>query len=199
MNKIQKILLSLNIITVATFAWYFGASLNYEFLAYVLVIALVSLFMFSTLKYNKFSNGIILGITTWMILHMLGGAIRIDEGVLYAYKIFPLFDGGGDFYILKYDQAVHAFLYGVISLIFLHLIRNIINIKTHKRLVAFVAIFAAAGFSILNEIVEFLAVVNLPETGVGGYHNTVLDLIFNLAGAATFVMLYYFFRLRDDA
>ena len=35
-----------------------------------------------------------------------------------------------------------------------------------------------------------LAVVTLPETGVGGYHNTVLDMIFNLLGAALAVTIY---------
>jgi putative membrane protein len=57
-------------------------------------------------------------------------------------------------------------------------------VRSHKVLIAAIAIFAAAGFSIINEIIEFLAAVNLPETGVGGYENTVLDMIFNLTGAA---------------
>ena len=101
---------------------------------------------------------------------------------------FHFFDGGGDFYILKMDQVIHAFLYGVIGLMFYHLLREIIGIKSHTILVAAIAIFAAAGFSIINEIVEFLAEVNLQNTGVGGYHNTVLDMIFNLTGAAVAVI-----------
>lgn len=198
MNKIQKLLLLSNILIIAIFAWYFGRSLNYEFLAYVLVIALVTLFIFGTLKYTKLSNGIILGITIWMLLHMLGGAVQVGDGVLYAYKISPFFDGGGDFYILKYDQIVHGFLYGVIGLIFLHFLRNILKVRTNIWLVAFIAIFASAGFSIINEIVEFLAVVNLPETGVGGYHNTVLDLIFNLSGSALFVITALMLRKNNN-
>jgi len=67
-------------------------------------------------------------------------------------------------------------------------LREVVVIKTHTVFIAATAVFAAACFSIINEIVEFLAVVNLPETGVGGYHNTVLDMIFNLGGAALAVL-----------
>lgn len=188
MSKIQKILLGINILITVLFGIYYSSSLNFEFIAYVIAIAAITAFFFGTLKYTKFSTGILLGITIWAVLHMLGGSIETKDGVLYAYKILPIFDGGGDFYILKFDQVVHAFLYGVVGLIFLHLIREILGIKTNKWLVAFIAIFASAGFSIVNEVIEFTAVVLLPETGVGGYYNTVLDLIFNLLGSAIAVV-----------
>ena len=38
------------------------------------------------------------------------------------------------------------------------------------------------GMGALNEVVEFMAVLNAPETGVGGYFNTALDLTFNMLG-----------------
>jgi len=184
LTKTQKILLSINIAVIIGFSWYYLQALNYEFFAYAITIAVVTVALFSTLKWTRFPNGIIVGVTIWGLMHMLGGSIMTADGVLYAWRILPIFDGGGEFYILKFDQVVHAFLYGVVGLMFLHTLQNIIGIKDRRTLVAFIAIFAAAGFSIINEIVEFLAVVNLPETGVGGYHNTVLDMIFNLAGAA---------------
>jgi len=188
MNNKQKLLLGVNIAVVVGFGWYYLQSANYEFLAYAGTIALVALVLFGTLKWTRFSTTILVGITIWGILHMLGGSVMTSDGVLYAYRIFPFFDGGGEFYILKFDQIVHAFLYGVVGLMFLHTLQNIIGIKDRVALVAFTAIFAAAGFSIVNEIIEFLAVVNIPETGVGGYHNTVLDMIFNLAGAMIAVL-----------
>ncbi len=187
LTKPQKILLALNVLVMISFAWYYGKSLNFEFMAYVLVIGFITTALFTTLKYTKFSNGIILGITVWALLHMLGGSVMTSDGVLYAYKIFPFFDGGGEFYILKFDQVVHAFLYGVVGSMFFHLLRNVVCVKNNLWFIALVAIFASAGLSIINEVLEFIAVVILPETGVGGYHNTVLDLIFNLGGAAVFV------------
>jgi putative membrane protein len=184
----QKLLLTTNVLIVLGFGWYFLQALNYEFVAYAVTIAVVTALLFGTLRWTRFSTGIILGVTIWGVLHMLGGSVMTSDGVLYAWRMIPIFDGGGEFFILKFDQFVHAFLYGVVGLMFLHLLREVVGIKTHSVLIATIAIFAAAGFSILNEIVEFLAVVTLPETGVGGYHNTVLDMIFNLGGAVVAVI-----------
>lgn len=195
---VQKMLLMANILIIIGFGSYFLKSLNFEFLAYVGLITLITFVLFGTLNKTKFSNGIIFGITFWAFLHMLGGSLMTPDGVLYAYRIYPFFDGGGDFYILKMDQIVHAALYAVVGLMFFHLLRNYVGVKSNIGLVAAVAIFASAGFSILNEIVEFLAVVILPETGVGGYYNTVLDLIFNLAGAAIAVILKVIFIKRRE-
>jgi hypothetical protein len=188
LTKAQKTLLGLNIAVVLGFGWYFLQALNYEFVAYAVTIAIVTAALFGTLRWSRFSNGIIVGVTIWGILHMLGGSVMTSDGVLYAWRIIPIFDGGGEFFILKYDQVVHAYLYGVVGVMFLHLLREVVGIRNHLPLIAATAIFAAAGFSIINEIVEFLAVVNIPETGVGGYHNTVLDMIFNLGGALVAVL-----------
>jgi len=49
------------------------------------------------------------------------------------------------------------------------------------------------GAGALNEIVEFVATVLVPETNVGGYYNTALDLVFNAAGALV-AGLYIFFK-----
>jgi hypothetical protein len=193
LTRTQKALLGLNIVIVLGFSWYYLQALNYEFLAYAGTIAIVTVLLFGTLRWTRFSTGIIFGVTLWGLLHMLGGSVQTVDGVLYAYRIFPFFDGGGDFYILKMDQVVHAFLYGVIGLMFYHLLTKIIGVRSHIALVAGIAIFAAAGFSIINEIVEFLAEVNLQNTGVGGYHNTVLDMIFNLVGAAIAVTIKVIF------
>jgi putative membrane protein len=177
----------MQVLIVLFFGTYYLRALNFEFLAYVGTIVLVTAVLYGTLRYTAFPTAVLAGITLWSLLHMLGGSVPTHDGVLYAYRIYPFLDRGGDFYILKMDQVIHAFLYAVVGLMFLHLIRRFIG-TAHPWFIAFVAAFAAAGFSVLNEIVEFLAAVNLPQTGVGGYENTVLDLIFNLAGALLAVL-----------
>ncbi len=189
-TKNQLIILAINAISVLSFGSYYLRELNYEFIAYAVSIILVITILYSTLYITKFPTYLLAGVTIWGILHMMGGSVQTADGVLYAYKIYPFFDGGGDFYVLKMDQLIHAYLYGVIGLMFFHLLRNVVGIKTHKIFIAVVAIFAAAGFSIINEIVEFWAAVNIPGNGVGGYENTVLDLIFNFSGAAIAVITY---------
>ena len=59
-----------------------------------------------------------------------------------------------------------------------------------------VIIMAGLGVGALNEIVEFTAVVLAPETGVGGYNNTSLDLVSDLIGAIL-AMGYIKFKKGD--
>jgi len=47
----------------------------------------------------------------------------------------------------------------------------------------FLCAIGSMGLGALNEIVEFIAMILVPETNVGGYLNTALDLVANLAGA----------------
>lgn len=182
-TKAQWVLLAINIVSVVLFGAHFVRAGNAEFIAYAISIVVIVGALYATLHISRFPTHIIAGITLWGIMHMMGGSVQTADGVLYAWRIYPFFDGGGEFYILKYDQFVHAFLYGVVGLMFLHLLREVVAIKTHRVFIAIVAVLAAAGFSIINEMIEFGAVVTLPETGVGGYYNTVLDMIFNFAGA----------------
>lgn len=179
----QRWVLIINLLIVVGFGYFYFQSANYEFLAYVGTIVVVMGVLLGTIKYTKFPTYILLAVTFWGLLHMLGGSLMTPDGVLYAYRIFPFFDGGGDFYILKMDQVIHAYLYGVVALMFLHLLRGVLMVKGNHFLVSCVAIFAATGFGVLNEIVEFWAAMNIPDNGVGGYENTVLDLIFNFSGA----------------
>ncbi|NIP97158.1 MAG: hypothetical protein GWO24_28490 [Akkermansiaceae bacterium] len=50
---------------------------------------------------------------------------------------------------------------------------------------------AGMGFGALNEVVEFIAVLVLPETNVGGFYNTGWDLVYNLLGSLVAVSIIY--------
>ena len=54
-----------------------------------------------------------------------------------------------------------------------------------------VIVMAGLGVGAFNEIVEFTATALVPETGVGGYLNTSLDLVADFFGAmiAWFVVI----------
>lgn len=54
---------------------------------------------------------------------------------------------------------------------------------------AIVVVMAGLGVGAFNEIVEFIITVILPDTGVGGYINTSLDLVADAIGAIG-AMLY---------
>lgn len=197
-TSFQIALLAFNVSYIVWFGLRYIQAINYEFMAYAVLLVAIFGLLYLTLHITKFPTYIVAGLTLWGLFHMMGGTLQTADGVLYAYRIFPLFDGGGDFYILKMDQVVHAFLYGVVALMFLHLLREIVGIKTHPVLIAFVAIMASTGFSVINEILEFTAVLALPETGVGGYYNTMLDMVFNMTGAIVAVVGYNLLKRQKN-
>lgn len=187
----EKAILAFTAFYTAVFAFYYIHHFNIEFVGYVGVIVVIFALLYGTLDKTKLPSYILAGISLWGLLHMMGGSIQTADGVLYAWRIYPFYDGGGEFFILKFDQVVHAYLYAVVALLFLHLLRNYFGNRHSQILIAFIAINAALGVSAINEIIEFIAVLTVPDNGVGGYFNTVLDIVFNFTGALLAVVGYY--------
>ena len=113
---------------------------------------------------------------------MLGGGVPVGDSVLYGVQLID-FVNNGEFTILKYDQVVHAFGFGVSTLVAHHLLVRRWRPEASKALLYALAAGVGMGLGTINEIVEFIAVLSFPETGVGGYINTSLDLIANMVGA----------------
>jgi Predicted membrane protein (DUF2238) len=184
--------LALWVVTAGYLFWggvYFIQDFNLEFVIYVGVIVAILGTVFSTVSYTKFPLWQLWLLSLWGLLHVLGGAVQTLDGVLFAYKVYPLLDLGGDFYILKYDQIVHMYLYGVVALMAYHLFTT--KWRDAKGwLVALAAVLTSLGVSSLNEIMEFLIAVTIERNGVGGYENAMLDLIFNLSGAIIAIGVY---------
>jgi putative membrane protein len=167
---------------------YFLRDLNLEFVIYVAVIVAIFAGVFATLRSTQFPVWMLWLLSIWGLMHVAGGAVQTVDGVLFAYKIYPFLDWGGDFYILKYDQVVHAYLYGLVAVMAYHTLRVPLGIKGHTFLVALAATMISLGISGLNEIMEFLIAVSIERNGVGGYANAMIDLIFNLGGAVVGVL-----------
>ena len=178
---------------------YFLQDFNLEFIIYVGVIITLVAAVLLTTSYTNFPQWLLWLFSLWGLMHVLGGAVHVGKGVLFGYHIYPFLNLGGDFYILKYDQVVHFYLYGVVAMMAYHLLRNILEIKNHTKLVVMFAVMASVGVSALNEIMEFLISVMVEDNGVGGYENSMLDLIFNLSGALVMTGVFAFFsRHRDN-
>jgi uncharacterized membrane protein YjdF len=122
---------------------------------------------------------------------MAGGGLTVGDGVLYSYVLLPLV-GNGELVLLKYDQLVHFFGFGVATLVLWHVLRrNFPALDGTKTIYAF-AVLGSMGLGVLNELIEFTAVLAFPDTNVGGYFNTALDLAFNTLGALTAAVLAAF-------
>ncbi|MES2748869.1 MAG: DUF2238 domain-containing protein [Patescibacteria group bacterium] len=168
---------------------YFLKDFNNEFVIYVAVIVAIFIGVFSTLRKTLFPVWMLCLLSIWGLMHVAGGAVQIGDHVLFAHRIYPFLDYGGDFYILKYDQVVHAYLYGLVALMAHHTLRVPLKVTGHVFLVGLAAAMISLGISGLNEIMEFLIAVTLEENGVGGYENAMLDLIFNFSGAVLALLL----------
>lgn len=160
---------------------YFMIMKNYEFLIYAATLTiLIGLLAWADRKL-QFLPIAKWGFLIWMILHMAGGSIFIGKTRLYDLILIPLI--GEPYSVLKYDQFVHFFCYLVMTALIFSVLK-MISVPSPNRFV-FILILVLAGSSVgaMNEIIEFAAVVFFGSTGVGGYHNTCIDLIMNLSGA----------------
>jgi hypothetical protein len=184
MNKKEKTLAIIFHMVILFFVIIYIKQQNYEFMFYsVEAVILFWVLMFAHKTY-KFPFVILIGFLIWLVSHMLGGT-TINGAFVYGVMLFNLI--GDPYYILKYDQLIHFYCYVVFGGIMYFILKK--HCKKITGMSIFIAITAALGIGALNEIFEFSMVVLMPNTGVGGYYNIALDLVFNFAGAIVGVLL----------
>lgn len=192
-------LILFNLVYVTAFAIYYLTVKNYEFLWYVAILLFFLILILTTLKRTRFDGVILWGLSLWGLMHMAGGGVRVGERVLYALPIIHLF-GTGESLVLKFDQFVHFFGFGVATIVFYHLLRPYLNqggTAINWVVLYPLIVLGGMGLGALNEIIEFIAVVAFGQTGVGGYWNTALDLVFNMLGAiGAVVFIHFYYRRR---
>ena len=181
LSKRELPILFVNLIYIPVFTFIALSRTNYEFLLYVGVILVVAAWILWKQRSVQFDRTILWGLTIWGLMHMAGGNIHVRGDVLYSLQLFPLVSA--PFHILRYDQVVHTFGFGVVTLVGYHVLRSYLREPLQQWwALALLIVLIGSGVGAINEIVEFIAVLTVPETGVGGYHNTMLDLVFNLIG-----------------
>jgi hypothetical protein len=181
MDKKHIILLAINLAFLIGFGFSFLMNLNYEFLVYVGVIIFFLVLIGLSLRKVDYTFGTLVGLTLWSALHLAGGGIYIGEERLYDIILFRISD---KYPIWRYDQLVHIWGFGASTLLGFSLLRKLL-VKPVKASVplSIILIMTGLGFGALNEILEFIVSQAVPESGVGGYINTSLDLCSNLIGA----------------
>jgi len=182
LKKGQLPIFFVNACALAGFTILFASRKNYEFLLYIGVIIFFLGLIVGTNKKVDYPNGVLWGLTAWALLHMSGGGLYIGEVKLYEIILIPISE---KYSIFRFDQFVHIVGFGVATLVMYYLLKPLLK-PGLDRWVALSIVVAMAGLGVgaLNEIVEFAATVLVPETGVGGYINTSLDLVSDLVGAA---------------
>ena len=189
------ILIIFNLAYLIPFTIYYAFIRNYEFIWYIFVLVFFFVLILLTLKKSNFDLPILWGLSIWGMLHMAGGGITIKGDVLYNFVIIELFYLG-DNAIFKFDQLVHMWGFGVTAFVAFHLMKPYLNNRANYKVIYPLVVAVAMGAGALNEIVEFIAVVIYPETNVGGYYNTAVDLISNTIGAIIAVIIIHLKRLK---
>lgn len=130
--------------------------------------------------------GTIWGLSLWGLAHLAGGLMAVppawsrgQASVLYDVWLVPGF--------VRYDQLVHAAGFGITTwLCWQGLRASVVHARGGTLYPTFGLLFLCAlsgmGLGALNEVVEFIAVLTVPNTNVGGYVNTGWDLVFNAMG-----------------
>jgi len=172
---------------VAGFTVWFLWRGNYEFIWYVLTMLGLIALAARGLRKAEFPAALLWALSLWGLAHMAGGGVPVGDGVLYSWVILPLV-GSGELTILKYDQVVHAYGFGVTAWMLWHLLVRHFPATAGTATALTYPALGAMGLGAVNEIIEFLAVLAVPDTNVGGYYNTALDLVFNAAGAIVAVL-----------
>ena len=164
---------------------------NYEFLLYIGVVVLLMGVVWVVHGRVALTSGALWCLSIWGLAHMAGGLVIVPEGwpvmgtnrVLYSLWLIP--DQ------LKYDHVVHAYGFGVTTWVCWQGMRAALGGMAHRvrPTLGLMVLCAAAGlgFGALNEVIEFMATLLVPETNVGGYLNTGWGLVANLFGATVAV------------
>jgi uncharacterized membrane protein YjdF len=186
------------LIYVSGFTVWFLLRGNTEFVVYVATMLLLIGLVARSRRSAAFPLPMLWALSFWGLAHMAGGGVIVDGKVLYALRLIPM-AGSGELTILKYDQVVHAYGFGVTAWLLWHvLVRNFPTTRGSRTSYVF-PVLASMGLGATNEIIEFTAVLMVPHTNVGGYFNTALDLVFNALGAVLAMILIAWFDRRHLA
>ncbi len=181
-------ILAFTLAYIAAFAVRFFGRGDFEFIWYIATMLALIALAGLTLNRSRLPAPILVALSVWGLAHMAGGGVPVGDGVLYSAVLLPI-AGSGELTVLKYDQAVHAYGFGVAAWTLWAILDRAHPFLRGTWSILVYPALAAMGLGAVNEIIEFVAVLSVPDTNVGGYLNTALDLVFNAFGAIVAMLL----------
>ncbi len=161
---------------------------NGEFIFYIAIMLVLIAVMSLVHSRVKLTTGLLWAFSAWGLAHMAGGLTPLpagwpyngDHAVLYSLWFIPD--------LLKFDHIIHAYGFGITTWLCWHILSTALRQPDGEPVhptFGMLTLCAAAGmgFGALNEVLEFIAVLTIPNTNVGGYENTAWDMVSNLVGS----------------
>lgn len=161
---------------------------NWEFLGFHIPFFLLFILIVTIIqKRVGFPRGLQWGLALWGAIYLAGSLIQLPDGLLYEGSDKVLYSWWIIEDRLKYDHVVHGFGFGIATWLCWEALRSSIFHRFGRKLYPSVgtitiAVLGGMGLGAINELIEFLAMLNLESNNVGGYHNTGWDLVANLVG-----------------
>jgi len=185
-------LFTLSFLLVA--AYFAFTQQNWEFVYYIVVVVLLAGLAIIVHSRVGFTKGLLWSLSLWALMHMVGGLMPVptgwpiegDKAVFYSWWIVP--------HLLKYDHLAHAYGFGIATWACWQAVRKITCCTKPTAGLLLISVLVGMGLGSFNEVVEFFAVLLIPQTNVGGYVNTGWDLVSNMVGAVIAAMLIWVFR-----
>jgi len=175
--------------TLITFGIYCIQTQNYEFLVYIIMITGLTWGMLKVNTRYDMPQYIFWCLAVWAFLHLSGGTVYFNEVRLFDWILLPL---SSTYPILRYDQILHMFAYGILTYVLHKILRPYFpNNKKGDHILIITLLAMGLGFGALYEILEFFTTVFIENHGVGGYVNNSLDLVFDFLGALIAVCMIF--------
>lgn len=184
-TKTEWGILIFNLLFLAYFIIYFAADQNWEFTIYSVFVGVVIWLMVKLHMKYQFSTTVLIGATISHVLHKFGRYLIIDGGILYQWEVI---EG-----VLRFDKVLHFWNILVFTIVGFYLLKPYIKTIEKKRVLSLILFLFGLGIGTFWEMFEFSVVATQIQTGVGGYFNTMGDIVANTLGALVAV-LYLNFR-----
>ena len=131
-------------------------------------------------KKYRFSTFVLVGVTIAHVLHKMGRYLVINGKILYQAEVI---EG-----ILRFDKILHFWNIFVFTIVGFYFLKPYIKTIEKKRVISLILFLFGLGIGTFWEMFEFSVVAMNINNGVGGYFNTMGDIVANTVGAGCAIL-----------
>jgi hypothetical protein len=168
-----------NLVLLAAMCWLVYRKAEWEFGLYATVFIVLFAGLWRYLRRFDYPWWLYVALEIGILANFAGGLVHFGPDMVRLY--------GHRFFGIRFDKWVHFYNSGVLATVCSYVLHGAgVRLGRAKGIVL---VLMMCGIGALWEIVEYSAVMSLPTTGVGDYHNNMRDLIANLAGGVSVATL----------